>query len=105
MAEQKDIKGVTKLEYMDKKIIMQSIAHYGQQKQAVVCMEECSELIQAISKELRGKSDLDHLTEEMADVAICLEMMKLLFNIKQEDIDIWVKLKQKRMQERMKEGV
>lgn len=41
--------------------------------QSVVCMEELSELIQAISKRLRGDLDLDNnLAEEMADVTISI---------------------------------
>lgn len=44
--------------------------------QLVVCMEELSELTQAISKEIRGKDDRNNLVEEMADVLICLEILK-----------------------------
>ena len=35
----------------------ESIEKYGKTTQSIVCMEECSELIQAVSKRLRGKSD------------------------------------------------
>ena len=35
----------------------ESIEKYGKETQSIVCMEECSELIQAISKCLRGKPD------------------------------------------------
>ena len=46
----------------------QSIDHYGKQLQSIVCMEECAELIQAISKKLRkDTSSNDVLAEEMAD--------------------------------------
>ena len=52
---------------IDKEIIADSIEYYGKKTQSIVCMEECAELIQAISKELRGKSDRMHLAEEMAE--------------------------------------
>ena len=34
----------------------ESIEKYGKETQSIVCMEECSELIQAVSKRLRGKA-------------------------------------------------
>ena len=49
-----------------------------------ICMEECAELQQAISKVIRyGKSDEKHLkqlSEEMADTLICIQHLKNLFN-------------------------
>ena len=43
-------------------IWQQSIDHYGTQLQSIVCMEECAELTQAISKKLREPmSPNDHL--------------------------------------------
>ena len=42
-------------------VVQRSIEHYGKDAQSTVCMEECAELIQAISKEKRGNSDKDHL--------------------------------------------
>lgn len=46
----------------------QSIDHYGKQMQSIVCMEECAELIQAISKKLREPtSPNDHLAKELAN--------------------------------------
>ena len=41
-----------------------------------MCMEECAELIQAINKKHRGKAH--NLVEEIADVEICLEQMKMI---------------------------
>lgn len=89
---------------IDEEIIAKSIEHYGEQKQSIVCMEECSELIQAISKELRGKSDIEHLTEEIADVLISIELIKQIYNISQSAIYEWVKYKQERMERRISEN-
>lgn len=36
---------------IDEDVIAKSIETYGKEKQSVVCMEECAELIQCISKE------------------------------------------------------
>lgn len=68
-------------------------------------MEECSELIQCISKELRCKSDITHLTEEMADVLICVEILKQIYNISDEELNNWIKYKQKRILNRMQGDV
>ena len=35
---------------IDESVIARSVDHYGEEIQATVCMEECAELIQAISK-------------------------------------------------------
>lgn len=60
----------------------ESIEKYGKETQSIVCMEECSELIQAISKCLRGKPDAtDNLAEEMADVTICLHLLQEMYDI------------------------
>ena len=81
---------------VNKEIVAKSLETYGNGIQLVVCMEELSELTQAISKEIRGKGDRDNTIEEMADVIICLEILKQVFEITDEDIDSWIKYKQER---------
>ena len=88
---------------IDKAIVDRSIEFYGKEKQSIVCMEECSELIQAISKELRGKSDINHLVEEMADVLICIELLKKMYDIGDSELESWVYAKQRRIKERMRD--
>lgn len=86
-------------------IIKKSIEFYGVETQSTVCMEECSELVQAISKELRGKSDTNHLAEEMADVLICIAMLKQMYSISDEDIQDWITVKQNRTLDRMAKNI
>lgn len=65
--------------------------------QSVVCMEELSELIQAISKRLRGDLDLDNnLAEEMADVTISIYQLQRMYDISDEDIHAWIDRKSER---------
>ena len=90
---------------IDSDIIKRSIEHYGKDVQSTVCMEECAELIQAISKEKRGKSDKCNLAEEMADVIICIEMLKQIYNITEDEIYSWVITKQERTIEGSKKDV
>lgn len=86
---------------IDESIIARSIDHYGEEIQATVCMEECAELIQAISKAKRGKIDRDNMIEEIADVLICIEMLKQMYMISNAKINKWIEKKQAREAERM----
>ena len=89
---------------IDKGIIADSIQHYGKNNQSTVCMEECAELIQAISKAKRGKINRDNMIEEIADVLICIEMLKQMYMISDEKINKWIEKKQAREAERMEKN-
>lgn len=91
---------------IDESVIAKSVDHYGEEIQATVCMEECAELIQAVSKMIRrndelSEEDYDHLEEEVADVLICVEMLKQIYSISDLNIEEWIDRKQKRMINRM----
>ena len=93
------------MEYnINEKIIYESIQHYGKNNQSTVCMEECAELIQAISKAKRGKINRDNMIEEIADVLICIEMLKQMYMISDEKINKWIEKKQAREADRMKKN-
>lgn len=66
-------------------ICSKALETYGTAIQKVVAMEECGELIQAISKSLRDK---DHnVEEEIADTEImCMQMRLAYDNKKVEEI-------------------
>lgn len=86
--------------------MLEAVDHYGEEIQATVCMEECAELIQAISKMIRRNDELsekdhNHLEEEVADVLICIEMLKQIYSIPDLNIEEWIDRKQKRMINRM----
>ena len=74
--------------------------HYGYVAQSNQLIEECAELIQAVSKYRRAVERvgepvsedkkaiaLDNLIEEIADVEIMLEQVKDLLQIPEEDIE------------------
>lgn len=89
---------------VDQSIIGRSVEQYGMSTQKVVCMEECAELIQAISKNIRGFSiaNRENIIEEIADVLICIEMLSLMLTIPTDKIQDMVNKKQLRNLERMK---
>lgn len=91
---------------INKDALEKAIKKYGVEKQLLVCMEEPAELIQAISKAERYPEDstrMQDLIEEMADVTICLEYLKLIYNIRQEELDEWINRKVKRISKKIKE--
>ena len=55
--------------------------------QVIVAIEELAELQKELTKSLRDKTNIDNIIEEMADVYIMLEQMKLYFNINDSQIN------------------
>lgn len=57
-------------------ILKMAITANGAMQQEIVAIEECSELIQAITHKHRGRKH--NLAEEIADVEIMLEQSKII---------------------------
>lgn len=55
-----------------------------------VSMEECAELIQCVSKKLRGQEDLSHMEEEVADVLIGIHDLIYICGLDESRIQRWV---------------
>ena len=53
----------------------------GPRHQLLKAVEELSELGQVLCKVINGEQDLNHLAEEMADVYITMEQVRLIFDI------------------------
>ena len=66
--------------------------HYGYEAQSNQLVEECAELIQAVSKYRRAVTDeekliaLENFIEEIADVEIMLEQIKYLLQIPEDGL-------------------
>ena len=72
---------------MDKeKIYRKTIGKYGIAAQLDMAIEEMSELTKEICKIKRGKGNYMNLVEEMADVEIMLEQLKMICQIRTNDI-------------------
>ena len=93
-------------------IKMRSIAWYGPDAQTTVCMEECAELIQAISKLKRFNPEdphnkvsrnelVENLYEEMADVQICFNLLFEIYDLKPSDLRRMIDHKVWRMKRKM----
>lgn len=62
-------------------IFEKALAHYGPEEQIKMLYEEMAELQLAVCKHGRGADNLDNIAEEIADVGIMLDQMRLLFNV------------------------
>ena len=82
------------------KIINQAIDIFGTQNQIYVAIEELSELTKELCKYLRYLGDTKNISEEMADVIIMIEQLKIIFN-NESEIDKWVDKKLERLQSRI----
>lgn len=87
------------------------INHYGITNQLGIAMEECAELIQAISKMNRTVGDAEeylkskiNLEEEIADVMVCIDQIKNIYNIPDSKISELANYKINRQRGRMKRG-
>lgn len=80
-----------------------AVKTYGKESQLIVAIEELSELIKELTKHLRGENNVDHISEEMADVLIMLEQLGIIFN-NPDDVFSWRDKKLKRLRERLHNG-
>lgn len=66
-------------------------------------MEECAELIQAINKyiRLRDIESREHVIEEMVDVLICIEQLRIMLDITDTELQSEIDWKYERTQRRL----
>lgn len=65
-------------------VYQRAVEAYGKEHQLIICMEEMAELTKELSKNLRGHNNLQEIAEEVADVEIMLEQVKVIFDLKEE---------------------
>lgn len=75
------------LSNLDEQKFIDVADHWGN-KMPMLLMEECGELIQAVSKyEREGSKRRDNLLEEIRDMYISLEAIKYLYSIDDNEIN------------------
>lgn len=70
----------------DSALYFKAIETFGTTNQTIVAIEELSELQKELTKTLRGEMNFDHVVEEIADVEIMLDQLKMMFNINELDL-------------------
>lgn len=68
-----------------------------------IVIEELSELQKELCKDLRGYDRREEIKEEMADVYICLQLLKEIYNFSDEELEKMYERKMRRNIERIKE--
>lgn len=84
----------------ERKIEHEAIEHYGKEPQMIVAIEELSELIKELTKNLRGENNEDHIAEEIADVHIMINQLELMFENSQS-VRTWKERKLNRLNARI----
>lgn len=71
----------------------------------IIATEECCELVQAITKCTRGSvKNTDNLSEEIADVLICIDWVKRIYGVSELNVNHWIDFKVSRCNERLANG-
>ena len=83
-------------------IYRQALEKWGADLQIVMVFEEMSELQKELCKSLRGKENRIEIAEEIADVEIMLEQMKIYFSI-EEAVEKYREYKIERLAKRLEE--
>ena len=78
-----------------------AIGLYGKEKQSMMAIEEMAELTVEILHSLRGRES--NIVEEMADVYIMLEQMRILFeNDSSRTVDEYITIKLEKLASRLR---
>ena len=59
----------------------EAIAYFGDTSQKIMVIEEMSELIKELCKDLRERGNVENIAEEVADVEITLAQIKKIYDI------------------------
>ena len=70
----------------------------GPTRESIVAIEEMSELTKELIKDMRDMGNYEHIAEEMADVEICLAMLKIIYD-NAENVREWKAKKLKRLED------
>ena len=92
----------------EKDLYERNIKYHGIEQETTIAMEECSELIQAISKCKRYgciNKYRENLIEEMTDVLIMTDELKMIYQISDVDISDIRQYKMNRQSYRIKNNL
>lgn len=86
---------------MERKEFYKKILNNYGDAQIIVAIEELSELQKELCKSLRKNYNYGNIVEEIADVEIMLEQMKIYFEISEDEIEEMKEIKIKRTIQRL----
>ena len=100
LSQRNELRLLNKKQVKVEPILQAYIDKYGEDHRCKMAVEEMSELTKEICKHFRGNDNLDHIAEEIADVEIMLDQLKMMFGL-EEKTKAYRKYKIKRMVERI----
>jgi hypothetical protein len=91
--------------FINDKQLSDSIDHHGANKKKTICIQEMAELTQEVTKDMIGCTRREKLVKEFTDTLICMEMMRLMYDIQDEEIQRWIDFKQARQLQRDRDDI
>ena len=88
---------------LQKNALVKALEKFGSISELIITVEELSELQKEVTKQLRNEGKMENLVEEMAEVYIVMEYLKLIFAINAEDIKTEIAFKIDRLMSRLGE--
>lgn len=96
---------VPECRHMDEgEVLAATIRKNGRATETLVAIEEMSELTKELVKDWRDLGDPAHIAEEMADVEICMSVLKMIHK-NADDVAKWKECKLRRLEEDLRGGV
>jgi len=90
-----------KVTYAERKATYKvALRKWGVDAQVMMAVEEMSELTKEICKIFRGKGSMEELADEIADVLITIEQLKLIYELG-DMVDDHIAMKIQRLQDRL----
>jgi len=78
-----------------KRVCLRAVDHFGVEHQKRKAIEELGELICELSREQDHRTNREHIQEELADVIIMCEQLRLIYGGK--ETDAWIDRKLERL--------
>ena len=81
----------------EEQICRDALSEFGFWHQLLKCVEECSELQKECCKRMQGQMNNERLAEEIADVEITIQQIKIAFGLSNE-ASYWKGIKMTRLE-------
>lgn len=82
-----------------KQVCLHAITHFGVEHQRRKMLEELSELAVELARVEDGRGDRDAIREELADVIVMAEQMRIVYGVKK--VDDWIAFKVERLERKI----
>ena len=73
-------------EFFNELLYFEAVETFGKEHQVMLAIEEMSELIKELSKDYRGRRNVEEIIEEICDVEIMLGQLKIIYKCSDERI-------------------